>query len=193
MNLDFESPDALAETEFEGLGMERKSPRHAAVLLPLYRHDGQWNLLYIRRAEHKDDRHSGQVAFPGGRTEKSDRDDVATALREAREEIGLASEQVRILGRLRVLHTVSNYLVTPVVATIPWPVPLTPDENEVARVFGIPIDWHRRPEHHQVRVWPGPGHPEARDVIFFDRYDSEQLWGITARITLNLLNRIADQ
>jgi len=192
VNLDFESPDALANAEYEGLGLGRQSPRQAAVLLPLFCHNEQWNLLFIRRAQHAHDRHSGQVAFPGGRTEEGDRDHVATALREAREEIGLEPGQVRILGRLRVLHTVSNYLVTPVVASIPWPIPLTLDEIEVARVFSIPIDWLRRPENHQVRVWPSAGHPEARDVIFFNQYDGEELWGITARITVNLLKRIVD-
>lgn len=192
MNFDFESPDELAEAEYEGIGTGRASPRQAAVLLPLFRYNDQWHLLFIRRSVHEHDRHSGQVAFPGGRTEPGDRDQVATALREAREEIGLEPDQVRILGCLPELHTVSHYLVTPVVASIPWPIPLILDASEVARVFSIPIDWLRRPENHRVRVWPSDGHPDARDVIFFEPYDGEELWGITARLTLNLLKRVSD-
>ncbi len=181
MNLHFDPPEELAEAEYEGIGSGRASPRQAAVLLPLFRHQGRWSLLFIRRAEHQQDRHSGQVAFPGGRAEAHDRGPVATALREAREEIGLEPEQVRVLGQLR---------DTPVVASIQWPTPLVPDETEVARVFSIPLDWLRRPENHQVRIWPSQGHPDARDVIFFDPYDGETLWGITARITLSLLSRL---
>ena len=95
--------------------------RRAAVLLTLYRHGGAWHLLFIRRAEHPRDRHSGEVGFPGGRWQVGDSSWAATALREAQEEIGLESAQVDLLGELRPLPTVSQYLVTPVIGSIPWP------------------------------------------------------------------------
>jgi 8-oxo-dGTP pyrophosphatase MutT (NUDIX family) len=162
-------------------------PRPAAVLLPMFRHLDAWHLLFIRRAEHESDRHSGQVAFPGGRQEAEDADLAATALREAQEEIGLDPHRVLLLGELRPLHTVSNYLVTPVVGEIPWPLDLTPDPIEVARVFSIPLTWLGDPAHRQVRTWPSPEHPEARDVVFYDEFDQELLWGVSARITVDFL------
>lgn len=162
-------------------------PRAASVLLPMFRHLDAWHLLFIRRAEHDEDRHSGQVAFPGGRHEPGDADSAATALREAQEEIGLDPAQVALLGELRPLHTVSDYLVTPVVGEIPWPLALTPEPVEVARVFSIPVAWLADPVNRRVRTWPSADHPEAREVVFFDEFDRELLWGVSALITVDFL------
>jgi 8-oxo-dGTP pyrophosphatase MutT (NUDIX family) len=161
---------------------------HAAVLLPLYRRDGAWHLVFIRRTEHPGDPHSGQVAFPGGRREPHDPDSIATALREAQEEIGLAPTAVRVLGALPPFSTVSRFLVTPVVGELDWPQPLRPDAREVARIFSIPLAWLATPGRHRVRAYPHPGHPQVRDVVFFDEYDGEHLWGVSARITLDFLH-----
>ena len=171
-------------------GMSRVGLRRAAVLLPLYRDRDGWRLIFIRRAEHAADRHSGEVGFPGGGHEQHDPDCASTALREAEEEIGLAPPEVRLLGQLSPFCTVSRYLVTPVVGCVPWPQPLRADGREVARVFSIPLAWLADPAHHRIRTYPAPGHPQARDLIFFDPYDGEQLWGVSARITVDLLARI---
>ncbi len=168
-------------------GTPQRKPWPAAVLVPMFRHLEAWHLLFIRRTEHIGDHHSGQVAFPGGRREPTDPDAAATALREAQEEIGLDPEQVVLLGELRPMHTLSNYLVTPVVGEIPWPLELTPDPVEVARVFGIPLAWLGDSANRRVLTWPSPDHPEARDVIFFDKFDQELLWGVSARITVDFL------
>lgn len=187
------SPDACRGTpRAEGPGATAgadtgTAAEQAAVLLPLYCRDGAWHLIFIRRAVRREDRHSGEVGFPGGRRHHADRDSTATALREAHEEIGLAPEQVRVLGALRPLATVSRFLVTPVVGEFPWPQPLRPDPREVARIFSIPLAWLGTPGHHRVRAYPAPDHPEAREIAFFDQYDGELLWGVTARITLDFL------
>jgi 8-oxo-dGTP pyrophosphatase MutT (NUDIX family) len=162
-------------------------PYRAAVLIPMFRHLNAWHLLFIRRAEHEGDRHSGQVAFPGGRWTPQDADVTDTALREAQEEIGLDPKRVVLLGKLRPLHTLSNFLVTPVVGKIPWPLKLTTDPVEVARVFSIPLGWLGDPANRQVRTWPSPDHPEARGVVFFEEFDRELLWGVSARITVDFL------
>lgn len=167
-------------------------PDPAAVLLPLFAKEGQWNLLFIRRADRESDYHGGQVAFPGGRREPLDPTPEATALREAEEEIGLSPKDVRLLGSLRPYRTVSNFLVTPVVGVIPWPLRLQPDVAEVSRIFSIPLVWLQSPGHRHIRdrsLEPeGPSFP----VVYYQRYDGEQLWGVTARIALGLLEAIGE-
>ncbi len=168
----------------------RGDPRPSAVLLPLFRHQNSWHLLFIRRTENERDPHSGQVAFPGGRQEAHDADSIATALRESEEEIGLKPGDVAILGELGTFHTVSNHLVSPVVGLVPWPLKLQHNPGEVARMFSIPLAWLSQPEHYRVEIWPKAGHPRERPVVFFDPYDDELLWGVSARITLDFIERL---
>ncbi|MEM7564963.1 MAG: CoA pyrophosphatase, partial [Pseudomonadota bacterium] len=81
-----------------------KEIREAAVLVPFIRVEDQWHLLFIRRAQFEGDRHSGQVAFAGGKRDPEDRDLLDTALREAEEEVGLQKNDVRILGHIHHHH-----------------------------------------------------------------------------------------
>jgi 8-oxo-dGTP pyrophosphatase MutT (NUDIX family) len=164
-----------------------EDPKPASVLIPIFRHLDAWHLLFIRRTEQEGDHHSGQVAFPGGGQEPGDADAVATALREAQEEIGLDPAQVVLLGEMRPMHTVSNFLVTPIVGEVPWPLEVTPDPVEVARVFSIPLAWLGEPANRRVLTWPSPDHPQAREVVFYDEFDQELLWGVSARITVDFL------
>ena len=161
--------------------------REAAVLVPFLRIDEAWHILFIRRTSFDGDRHSGQVAFAGGKREDTDESLLTTALREAEEEIGLVADDVEVLGYINHHHTVSEFQVRPYVATIPWPCDLQPDGVEVARIFTIPLRWladdsNYRTEHRQhpqsQRPWP---------VVYYERYDEELLWGATARMTLSLL------
>ena len=169
------------------LGSERTA-RPAAVLVPLLWHEGAWHLLFIRRARHEHDPHSGQVSFPGGRVEPQDPSPEAAALREAAEEIGLRPQDVRVLGRLPRVRTVTDYLVTPVVGRIPWPYPLRPAQEEVADVFTVPLDWLARPEH-RVQVWRALPGAKPYPVFFFHPYGPQEhvIWGATARMVLALL------
>ena len=164
-------------------------PKPAAVLIPFLIGTNGWHILFTRR--HSDlPEHSGQVAFPGGRADPEDASAEQTALREAYEEIGLAPQDVRILGRLQDYLTITNYRVTPVVGTIPWPYALRPAEVEVSRVFTIPLAWLAQPENHEEHSRPLPApHAPAR-VIYFQPYDGEVLWGASARITLNLMQAL---
>jgi 8-oxo-dGTP pyrophosphatase MutT (NUDIX family) len=166
-------------------------PIPAAVLIPLLRVEGQWHVLLTRRNSELAE-HSGQVAFPGGRTDPGECSPEATALREAYEEIGLAPVDVRILGRLRTFHTITNYLVTPVVGVIPWPYALRLASEEVSRAFTVPLSWLADPTNHEIqrRELPPPHAPVP--VIFFKPYDGEVLWGASARFTLTLLEVLAD-
>jgi 8-oxo-dGTP pyrophosphatase MutT (NUDIX family) len=162
--------------------------RQAAILLPLLVEDKQWKLLFIRRSNQVAD-HKGQVAFPGGAAEPVDNDLVCTALRETQEEIGISSENVEVLGVLEKYATITNFLITPVVGIISWPVPLFLSADEVDRAFTMPLSWLAEPSHHAEKDYVRPN-GKVEKVVFFDELEGELLWGITARIVVNFLNKL---
>ena len=168
-------------------GLFHEAPRPAAVLVPLLQREGQWHLLFIQRAHHDHDPHSGQVSFPGGRHEDADGSFVETALRETHEEIGLPPSEVVVWGSLPTVRTASNYLVFPVVGRVPWPYPFRPAPYEVDHIFTVPLAWLARPEHLTVQ-WRHPqgSHPGI-PVFYFLPYKGRVIWGATARIILLLL------
>ncbi len=110
----------------------------AAVLLLVVNHAPQPTVVFTERTAHLAD-HAGQISFPGGRCHEDDGTPERTALREAREEIGIPSEQVAILGRLPEYRTSTGYAVTPVVGWIEPPLDYRPDPHEVADVFEVPL------------------------------------------------------
>jgi 8-oxo-dGTP pyrophosphatase MutT (NUDIX family) len=159
--------------------------REAAVLVPMLKIDREWHLLYTHRTETVQD-HKGQVSFPGGAREIQDEGINSTALREAFEEIGLNPSDVKLLGSLKEFPTVSDYRITPVVGLIPWPYNLTISPEEVSRVFTIPLFWLADPAHHEERLFTRPNGTQTY-ATFFKPYDNEIVWGITARITVQLI------
>lgn len=161
-----------------------KPLRPAAVLLPLV-WMGEWNVLYTRRAD-KVEHHKGQVSFPGGATDPEDTSPEDTALREADEEIGIQPEDVRLLGRLGEMVTISHFLVTPVVGIIPWPYSFKVYTPEVARVFTMPLSWLATRENWMEFVRSETGH----SVIAYFPFDGELLWGATARMTVNFIHAL---
>jgi len=162
--------------------------RPAAVLIPFLRSAEGWRILLTRRTD-RVETHKGQVAFPGGRMDDGDGSPAATALREAFEEIGVFPQDVRLLGRLDKVPAMTGYCVTPVVGIIPWPYRLRLAPDEVSRVFTIPLAWLANPDHREARpwVWESPDGPISFETIYFDRYDGELLWGLSAQIMVNLL------
>jgi 8-oxo-dGTP pyrophosphatase MutT (NUDIX family) len=171
-------PDALLRGE----------SKSAAVLMPMFCHQEEWHLLYIRRTISINDRHSGQVAFPGGRCDPDDQNPVSSALREAYEEVGIESKDVKILGHMEKFKTITNYAITPIVGVFPWPYPLKPSPTEVKRVFSIPIKWLTDPSNHTYKKRRLDAVQSPLLVIFFKPYDNEVLWGASARITLQFLS-----
>jgi 8-oxo-dGTP pyrophosphatase MutT (NUDIX family) len=154
----------------------------AAVLVPLVWENDEWNLLFTRRTD-KVESHKGQVSFPGGACDDGETTPEQTALREAEEEIGLDPRNVRILGRLANLITISSFRVTPVVGVVKWPTVFRLGEHEVARVFTIPLGWLSQPSNR----WQFQIEGRKRAVIAYHPYDGELLWGATARMTVDFL------
>lgn len=175
----------LRETPMRGPTAPLDVFQRAAVLIPLLCEKEKLSLLYIRRTETVQD-HKGQVSFPGGGVEPEDNDIIATALRETWEEIGIPPEEIHILGCMREYHTVSKYSIVPVVGVVPWPYSLKLSREEVSRAFTIPLSWLAVPTHHAEKPYSRPD-GRVENVIFFDPFNGDLLWGISARITLNFL------
>ena len=176
------STDATSDIPYKNEGIKLKQ---AAVLVPFVKVDQSWHLLFIQRAVHEKDRHSGQVAFAGGKREDDDIDLQATALREAHEEVGIHPNDVTVIGELGHHYSISDFQITPVVATVDWPYELTLQSSEVAATFTIPLQWLANPENYEIkqREFNGQMHP----VIYFKEYEGYLLWGATARMTVSLI------
>lgn len=154
----------------------------AAVLVPLTYFQDEWHVLFTRRTDRVES-HKGQVSFPGGACDEGETTPEQTALREAEEEIGVRPGDVRVLGRLSQLITISSFRVTPVVGIIPWPYTFKVAGVEVARVFTIPLLWLAN----RHNYWEFSMRESDRSLIAYHPYDGELLWGATARMTVTFL------
>ena len=167
-----------------------RAPVHASVLVPLVVHGDETTVLLTQRAEHLSD-HPGQISFPGGRAEPGDLTAIATALREAEEEIGLTRDFVQVLGVLPHYTTVTGYIVTPVVALVQPGFSLRVDASEVAEVFEVPLAYLMAPAHHRRHV-VGEG-DNAREFLSMPWTSqaadgtpkSYFIWGATAAMLRN--------
>jgi len=168
--------------------LEPSGKTMAAVLVPLLAVDGEPHVLFTRRSQLLP-HHRGQVAFPGGTHDPEDADLLATALREAHEEIGLAPADVHLLGPLDDIETVSSrFVITPFVGVAPHPYPWRPSPREVDAIFTVPLHVLRAPGAERREVWDFDGR-----AVPIDTYpvDGHVIWGATQRITRNLLHVLA--
>jgi 8-oxo-dGTP pyrophosphatase MutT (NUDIX family) len=160
----------------------------AAVLIPLFRQDGIWRVLFTRRSQNVQD-HKGQVSFPGGAFEWLDENLEATALRETEEEIGIPAERITVLGRMEPFSSISNYLITPVVGLLEYPFDVRIAVEEVDKVFSIELEWLANAANREIRDYTR-SNGSVEKVIFFKEYEGELVWGITARILARFLELI---
>ena len=161
------------------------SPKIAAVLIPLTILDGEWKVLYTRRTDHVDS-HKGQVSFPGGAVEPNDLNLTQTALRETFEEIGLQPNHIEILGQLPKRRTVSNFHVTPIIGMFESPYEFRPNRFEVQRIFTVPLRWLANSANYISYTYD-----ETSNLVFkYSEYNGEIVWGITAKITLDLIKTL---
>lgn len=191
------------------LPLEVPAFRRAAVLVPLLARPGGPTLLFTRRAETLA-HHRGEISFPGGGMGSGETPEAA-ALREADEEIGLPPPSAEILGLLDDLPSIARYIVTPVVAAVRAPPEaFTPAAGEVAEGFEVPLSRLLEPDVRRSSLWdPSRLPPEVPVALIQSRIPFEQVepgtghwrvwsfhadparvvWGLTARILADLLDR----
>jgi len=166
-------------------GNQSRPNRTAAVLVPILDKHEPEIVLTVRSELLL--QHPGQVSFPGGSVDRTDRSAVSTALREAEEEIGLDYSQVSPLGFLDRLDTISDYRVLPVVGLVRSSFMWKPDLREVSEVFTVPLKLavdYQEYSHQEVIQ-------EGRKIVISSLdWQGHRIWGITAAILLNLGSRM---
>jgi 8-oxo-dGTP pyrophosphatase MutT (NUDIX family) len=165
------------------LEIDAPSLKRAAVLIPLIPTDDGWSLLLSRRSANLA-AHSGQIAFPGGGVEAGEPLEAA-AVREAHEEVGIASERVELIGRLDDLITNSGFLVAPFAGLIDQRIDYVLQAAEVDEVFEVPIEALLKPDQPQVRY---VAFRNKRYPAYYYSYEQHEIWGLTGRILKHFLD-----
>ncbi|MFC4699200.1 CoA pyrophosphatase [Glaciecola siphonariae] len=166
------------------------SQRPAAVLICLNPTPQGLCVIFTQRAGHLK-HHAGQISFPGGKAEDNDMGLVHTAYREAQEEIGLAPEQLKLIGRLPPYRTISGFAVTPIVAKhrsgVKVPNDLIIDANEVGEAFQVPLSFLMDKNNyfiHQIN------RGELQFPVYYITYQQHVIWGATAGMMALLRDHI---
>jgi 8-oxo-dGTP pyrophosphatase MutT (NUDIX family) len=152
--------------------------RDAAVLIGVVAREPEASLLLTRRTDHLKS-HAGQIALPGGKIDPTDADPVAAALREAEEEVGLDRRLVEPIGLLDPYVSNTGFRIFPVVALVEPIANFTPNPDEVADVFEVPLHFLMTPENHllETRAWKG-----VDRRYYAMPFEGRRIWGVTAGI-----------
>jgi 8-oxo-dGTP pyrophosphatase MutT (NUDIX family) len=187
-NLAQKIKEILAQREVKEVAVGPGRTR-AAVLLPLFVKDGSCHILFTKRSD-KVRYHKGEISFPGGNYDATDDDLLATALREAHEEIGLKPQDVSLLGALDEMMTMTDFIVSPFVGHIPYPYTFVPSPDEIEEIIILPLagflkagvlseeyrTYNKKTE--KVPIYHSGGHV---------------IWGATARILRQFLDLIPQE
>ena len=180
--------DILNERTSKPTSEKHSHKSHASVLIPLFKDDGRYKVLFTERSR-KVEHHKGQISFPGGRVDDEDDTFEDAALREAHEEVGLATKDVAILGQVDDAYTnSSNFIVHPYVGLIPHPYHFKINEGEVERIVSVPLDIffsddaNHKSDSVKIKgnVYPGTAY----------HFEGHIIWGATARMMENFIDII---
>lgn len=163
--------------------------RPAAVLMPLWEHNGQVHMVFTKRNVHLS-HHPGQISFPGGAVDPDDDNLAETALRETCEEIGVCKGLVVVVKRLEQVLTITNFLVTPYLGIVYARADFQPNPVEVERLVVVPLAKVLNRESYQPcsLQWEGVAMQQVALT-----HGQDVIWGATARMLLNLLDAMGDK
>ena len=154
--------------------------RHGAVLIPLFRDNGEYKVLFTKRTNRLET-HKGQISFPGGSVDEEDDSLEETALREAYEEVGILREDVTLLGRVDDTFTLaSNFIIHPFVGLIPYPYHFQINRQEVKRLIEVPLTFFLEKDLVDRMGDVDYGGGTYHGLTF--PYKGDVIWGATARI-----------
>ncbi len=157
----------------------------AAVIIPFFNKKDAAHILFTLRTD-KVLHHKGQVSFPGGAWETQDKTLAETALRETEEEVGIPRNKLNIIGQLDDFPTISDFLVTPYVATMPYPYPHDINTDEVAELLEVPLDLFLTDEFFEMKEkrYGNKSYP-----VYYYHWENVVIWGVTGYI----INRFVEQ
>jgi 8-oxo-dGTP pyrophosphatase MutT (NUDIX family) len=174
----------LAEREKKVVLFSNKPLHPSAVLVPIYKKDGEYHVLLTKRTEELE-YHKGQICFPGGSHHDEDDSLKDTALREAYEEVGIRPEDVEILGELDSMGTLtSNFLITPFVGIIPYPYEFTVSKHEIDELVEVPLSALAGDSNYWEETRSAEG---VTGKASFFKYKDMVIWGATARVLKQLV------
>ena len=178
INTSLTSDNDLMENEV----VRTENLTEAAVLIPIVERKNGLKVILTKRSNNLK-QHPGQVSFPGGKSEKTDKSLVATALRETREEIGINNKNVEILGQLSKHVTITGFKITPFIGKIRTGFSTKIQTSEVSEIFEVPLSYLSNPKNFRVETvkWKG-----KKRFFYSIPYGPYYIWGATARILKNL-------
>lgn len=158
----------------------------SAVLVPIVERGSDLSIMLTKRSS-KLKSHSGQVSFPGGRCDAGDAHAMATALREAREEINMPKANVEVIGAMEDYETVTGFSVSPVVGFVDPDFQIIRQESEVEDVFEVPLEFILNPDNHIIEqlMWNGI----MRHYYVFP-HDKYKIWGATAAMLVRFAHLV---
>lgn len=159
--------------------------RQAAVLVPLYVDAGELWTVLTQRTD-KLPHHKGQIAFPGGSLEAGE-DPWAAAVRETEEEIGIPHKKILHMGELDEAETSTGFRIVPCVGAVPFPLETELNTDEIDELFVLPVKAFANPMAVEDRAVMLDGEERMLRIYHVGR---RQIWGLTARILQNLLQRL---
>lgn len=169
--------------QYQARVIDQPSLAQAGVLVAIT-DEAEPHLVLTRRADHLST-HSGEVAFAGGKRDEDDPDIVFTALREAHEEINLASKQVTVIGELDQVVSRFGYVVTPIVGLIPADTTFIANLDELDAVFKVPLRFFLENEPHDY-------FERGKISIPSYHFDGFRIWGLTAMMITEMMNNHLD-
>jgi 8-oxo-dGTP pyrophosphatase MutT (NUDIX family) len=178
INTSFTSDNDLMDCE----AVKTENLIEAAVLIPIVERNDGLKVILTKRSNNLK-QHPGQISFPGGKSEKTDKSLVATALRETKEEIGINDKNVEILGQLSQHVTITGFKITPFIGRIRMGFSTEIQTSEVSEIFEVPLSYLSNPRNFRVESvkWKG-----KKRFFYSIPYGPYYIWGATARILKNL-------